>query len=199
MYRITSCNITLYYVSHNLVIIVSTTGVSPVPSWCVHTNSATPPCTRTLDNLSVYKRTNCQWFSQPFYTSDKGYKLQLNVAVNGDGSGKRNYLSLFVFLMKGEYDDELSWPLEARVAVQLLNWSSDDYHEKKTIDHETARLKYRKRVRVGDRALGGVGREQFIQHSELLNSSKDHIKFVNNDSICFRIVRCDVKVKKCNE
>ena len=34
--------------------------------------------------------------------------------------------------------------------------------------------------------------QQFISHAELLDCSNDSIKFINNDTVCFRIVSCDV-------
>ena len=79
----------------------------PVPSWCdvMYTNSSIPPCTciRTLYSYTTYKKTNREWRSPPFYSRDKGYKLELRVDANDGGS----QLSLFLFLLKGEYDDHL--------------------------------------------------------------------------------------------
>ena len=112
----------------------------PVPSWCdvMYTNSSTHPCTRTLTRYSEYKKTNSKWHSLPFYSSDKGYKLKLCVYANGCGSGKGTHLSLYVYLLKGEYDDQLQWPFNANITVQLLNWSGDNSHnEENTIDQYT--------------------------------------------------------------
>ena len=107
--------------------------VPPVPSWCdvMYTNSSTPPCTKTLTRYSEYKKTSSRWYSPPFYSRDKGYKLQLKVDANGDGSGKGTHLSLGVSLLMGEYDDQLHWPFNANITVQLLNWSGDNSHEEK--------------------------------------------------------------------
>ena len=116
----------------------------------MYTNSSTPPCTRTLTRYSEYKKTNSRWYSLPFYSRDiKGYKLKLRVDANGDGSGEGTHLSLCVFMLKGEYDDQLQWPLNANITVQVLNWSGDNSHEEKTIDHHTPPLEYRTRVTEG--------------------------------------------------
>ena len=66
----------------------------PVPSWCdvVYTNSSTSPCTRTLKKYSEYKKTNSEWWSPPFRSSAKGYKLQLFVLMALIGSGKGTHL-----------------------------------------------------------------------------------------------------------
>ena len=167
---------------------------SPVPSWCdaMYSDSATPPCTRTLYNYTAYKKTDSTWYSQPFYSSHKGYKLQLRVDANGDGSGKGNHLSFYVYLMKGGYDDELSWPFSGNIEVQLVNWSSDSHHEEKTIDHHTAPLQYRMRVVDRIRAPGGRGYDLFISHTELLDCSNDSIQFINEDKVCFQILHVDL-------
>ena len=108
-----------------------------VPSWCdvMYTNSTAPPCTRTLTNYSEYKKKNSKWYSLPFYSSDKGYKLNLCVHANGCELVERTHLSLYVYLLKGEYDDQLQWPFNADITVQLLNWSGDNNHEEKTIPY----------------------------------------------------------------
>ena len=85
----------------------------------MYTNSSTPPCTRTLYNYTAYKKTNSEWNSLPFYSRDKGYKLELKVVANGDGSGKGTHLSFYVYLLKGEYDDQLQWPFNANITVPV--------------------------------------------------------------------------------
>ena len=165
----------------------------PVPSWyhVMYTISFTPPCTRTLTRYSEYKKTNSKWCSVPFYSSDKEYKLQLSVYANGDGSGKGSHLSLFVYLLKGEYDDKLQWSFNANITVQLLNWSGDNSHEEKTIPHHTAPLEYRTRVTGRDRAPSGWGDYQFISHSDLESVSSD-TRYINEDSVCFRIINVEL-------
>ncbi|XP_027630374.1 TNF receptor-associated factor 1 isoform X2 [Tupaia chinensis] len=49
-------------------------------------------------------------FSPAFYTAKYGYKLCLRLYLNGDGTGKRTHLSLFIVIMRGEYDALLPWP-----------------------------------------------------------------------------------------
>ena len=157
----------------------------------MYTNSSTTPCTRTLTRYSEYKKTDSEWDSIPFYSRDKGYKLQLRVYANGRGSGKGTHLSLYVFLLKGEYDDQLQWPFNANITVQLLNWSGDNSHEEKTIPYHTAPLEYRTRVTEGDRAPGKRGYHQFISHS-VLESVTGNTSHINEDSVCFIIVNVEI-------
>ena len=155
------------------------------------TNSSTPPCTRTLTRYSEYKRTNSKWYSLAFYSSANGYKLQLCVYANGCGPGKGTHLSLFVYLLKGEHDDQLQWPINANITVQLLNWSKDNSHKERTIPYNIAPLEYRTRVTVRDRAPGGQGYKQFISHSVLESVSSD-TRYINDDSVCFRIINVEI-------
>lgn len=54
-------------------------------------------------------------FSPAFYTAKYGYKLCLRLYLNGDGSGKKTHLSLFIVIMRGEYDALLPWPFRNKV------------------------------------------------------------------------------------
>jgi uncharacterized coiled-coil protein SlyX len=63
-------------------------------------------------------------YSLPFYSSRYGYKMCLRLYPYGDGSGKGTHLSLFLVIMRGEYDDILEWPFRHKVTFQLLNLKS---------------------------------------------------------------------------
>ena len=60
-------------------------------------------------------------YSPPFYTSNHGYRLCLRCYLFGDGSGKGSHISLFVVIMKSEYDDLLTWPFKHRVSLSLIS------------------------------------------------------------------------------
>ena len=141
---------------------------------------------------SLFKNNNSDWVSTPFYTSERGYKLLLGVDANGwGGSGKGTHLSVFVYLMKGEYDEELKWPFNANITIQLLNWSDDSNHIQYTIPHHEVPVEYRTRVIEGVRAAGGMGYDQFVSHSVLNNDNSD-INYINEDKLCFEIISIDI-------
>lgn len=60
-------------------------------------------------------------YSPPFYTSRFGYKLCARAYLNGDGMGKGNHLSLFISIMRGEYDAVLPWPFTRKITLKLLD------------------------------------------------------------------------------
>ncbi|MGH0162489.1 UNVERIFIED_CONTAM: hypothetical protein FKN15_063135 [Acipenser sinensis] len=62
-------------------------------------------------------------FSQVFYTSRSGYRLCARAYLNGDGTGKGTHLSLYVVVMRGEFDSLLPWPFEQTVTLMILDQS----------------------------------------------------------------------------
>ena len=78
----------------------------------------------------------------------------LRVEANGYGSGKATHVSVFVCLMRGEYDDQLKWPFRGDITIQLLNQSRDEGHWEKTFAFDVS-------ASGGDENAGRVvGRER---------------------------------------
>ena len=66
--------------------------------------------------------------SVPFYSSTEescGYKLKVKLFPNGSGSGKKTHLSVFIIVMKGEYDAILPWPFKKQVKITLIDQLED--------------------------------------------------------------------------
>ena len=60
--------------------------------------------------------------SPPFYTERYGYKLCLRSFLSGDGlMGNEKYMSLFIVVMRGEYDALLPWPFQQKITFKLLD------------------------------------------------------------------------------
>lgn len=62
-------------------------------------------------------------YSSPFYRY--GYKCKLNLCPNGNGDGENTHLSIFIFVMKGEYDAILTWPFNKNVTFTLIDQQED--------------------------------------------------------------------------
>ena len=54
--------------------------------------------------------------------------MQLQVHSNGYSSECGTHVGVFIFLMKGEYDNSLQSPFSALVTGELLNWMEDWNH-----------------------------------------------------------------------
>ena len=57
--------------------------------------------------------------SSPFYRY--GYKLKLSIHPNGDDTAKNTHLSVYLKIMKGEYDASLTWPFHKKVMFTLID------------------------------------------------------------------------------
>ena len=86
-----------------------------------------------ISDFSEKKEANEKWNSSPFYTHNRGYKFRLKVYPNGYSTGSGSHLSVYAQLMRGEYDNELEWPFEGDIRVELLNWRADKNHHSDTI------------------------------------------------------------------
>ncbi|KAL9954666.1 hypothetical protein ACROYT_G042231 [Oculina patagonica] len=63
--------------------------------------------------------------SAPFYTESYGYKMKVEIYPNGQSSGKNTHLSVFIYVMKGEYDAILPWPFKKKVKITLIDQQED--------------------------------------------------------------------------
>ena len=79
---------------------------------CRTTSQAVPPVEFTVENIQKLRVNNDTWYSPPFYSHLGGYKMRLRVESNFV------VLNISVCLMKGEFDDDLSWPLEGTLTLE---------------------------------------------------------------------------------
>ena len=79
------------------------------------------------------KSDNRLYTSQPFYTSENGYNLAIELYINGCSTVKGTHLSAFVEVMKGRNDYDLLWPFIGWVTIRVLNQLQDKNHYSKTI------------------------------------------------------------------
>ena len=147
------------------------------------------PTERTMTNFEQYKIDSDEWYSPPFYTHPQGYKMCLSVVANGYGEGKGTHVSIFAFLMRGEFDDHLKWPFRGHVVIQLCNQLQDKYHCGYTIDFsESIDARIISRVTSGERAKSGFGYSTLIPHNAVNFNPTNYCHYLKNDCLHFRIV-----------
>ena len=61
------------------------------------------------------------WKSPAMYTHVCGYKFCIGVDANGSGRARDHGLSVEVWGMPGEYDDQLKWPMPIKLTTELVN------------------------------------------------------------------------------
>ena len=123
----------------------------------------------------------------PFYTFPQGYKMQLCVNAYGDGPGKGTHISVFLILMKGDFDDNLKWPFRGSVTIQILSQNGDSQHYTDCITYRDG---------VSDQVAGRVmderrsakpwGKVKFMSHADISST------FVRNDSVKICISKVDI-------
>ena len=152
------------------------------------------PTERTMTNFEQNKIDNDDWFSPPFYTHPRGYKMCLNVDANGYGDGEGTHVSVWAYLMRGEFDDNLKWPFQGGVTVAMLNQLEDGNHTTETIRFTTTtEAKYVGRVTGRERAPSGLGSPTFIAHTDLDYNPVKNCQYLKYDCLHFRIVKVELK------
>ncbi|XP_003383554.1 PREDICTED: TNF receptor-associated factor 4-like [Amphimedon queenslandica] len=119
-----------------------------------------------MTNPSSYKYNDQVWYSPSFYTSPGGYKMMLCVYANGYGKGKGTHLSCYTVLVPGEYDDELGWPFQGEVTVELLNQHEDKNHKKLVIKYDQSTPEDCKKRVTKNKVSDKWGEDQFFAHSD---------------------------------
>ncbi len=73
-------------------------------------------------------------YSDPFYSSPTGYKLCLRLYLNGDHDVRDTHLSLFLVIMRGDFDAILRWPFPFKVSFRLIDQSTLNNDQRQIID-----------------------------------------------------------------
>ena len=113
----------------------------------------------------------------------------LSVNANGYGRGEGTHVSVFAYLMRGEFDDHLKWPFQGHVVFQLCNQLEDKKHCGHTINFsKISDPKTISRVTSGERARDGWGIRTLIAHSDLNFNSANNCQHLKDDCLQFRII-----------
>ena len=93
----------------------------PTVEYALDSLALEPSCRFFMRDFQERKQRNDVWLGKPFYTHAKGYKMCLVVFANGIGEVQGQYVSVFVQLLEGEFDNDLPWPFQGSVTVLLLD------------------------------------------------------------------------------
>ena len=149
------------------------------------------PVTIKMSEFNVKKINEVRWYSDPFYTHNKGYKMCLNIDAAGNGSGKGTHLSVGLVLMKGPHDDELTWPLRGKFEMKLLNQISDSKYHFETVayDDNTPDIAAgRYRGTEGNQSKTGWGKSQYISNEDL-NKITPTCQYLKDDCLFFLVTK----------
>ena len=108
--------------------------------------------------------------SDAFYTKSEaesfGYKLRVEFQPNGQGAGKNTHLSVYIVVMKGEYDAVLRWPFNKKVKITLID-QQDDPDQRENVTGEIVGREIPNFARPEKKENAGRGFHCFISHVKL--------------------------------
>ena len=152
----------------------------------LETQVPVPPYYFTVSNFALHKQGGTHWTCPAFFSRIGGYKMAIEVSANGEGVGKDTHVSVYIRIMRGEYDDMLRWPLRASVTIQLISQSGNEatHYEMTTPQYEW--------VQVRNGVVGvGWGWDKFIHRGELEYNSVRRTEYLKNDRLNFRVICVD--------
>ena len=150
---------------------------------------ATTTTTFKMANFSQYKQSGEVYYSPPFYTTHQGgCKMCLKMRANGCQDAEDTHISVYASLMRGENDDNLTWPFTGSVTVELLNQVADKEHLKQTITFDRGYDgEHNRRVVDSEIAPCGWGRHRFIPHADLGHDPVTDRQLLKDDCLYFRV------------
>ena len=140
-----------------------------------------------IENFSKRKQSNEECISKPFHSHENGYKLSLYVYPNGRDKWKNKYVSMFVHLMKGDNDNNLSFPFRGDILVQIVNWRENKSHAERLVEfNEKTDREYGARVTGLVGFLSGIqyrgcGFPNFLSHKFLKFDESRNTQYVSDD------------------
>ena len=147
------------------------------------------PVEITMTDFEQHKKDKDDYYSPPFYTHPKGYKMCLWVFAGGHGDGANTHISPYLVFMKGEYDEHLKWPFRGEFTIKILSQNGDERQDmERSLTFTTGTPdKYCSRVTDGKRAKYGWGHSKFISHTRLKP------RYLQNDCLKFCIEKVHVE------
>ena len=165
---------------------------SKVPNWYDSTTPSRSIAEHVVTDFSKHRHNDDIDYSSSFLTHHHGYTMCLGVSANGFDSTKRTHLEMGLQIAKGEYDDELPWPFQGKVTVELINWKNNHSHVSYTLDFNKAPVAgCSERVLIDIIAPNAFCTDEFISHQTLISPSSPDTQYIQDDCIRFRVVNVE--------
>lgn len=101
------------------------------------------------------------------HTATYGYNVKVRIFPNGHRSGKNTYLSVYIDVMKGEYDAALAWPFSKKVRLTLIDQQNDEDNRENFSKLVKPELNPGCFCRPKTKENGECGFPRFISHEKL--------------------------------
>ena len=118
--------------------------------------------------------------SSPFYR--RGYKCKISMYPNGVSPGENTHLSVYLVIMKGEYDATLTWPFDKKFTFTLIDQQENEHDRENIVKSFTSDPKLSCFARPVEEENLGWGFHRFVSHEQL---QKRH--YIVDDTIFFQV------------
>ncbi len=134
------------------------------------------------------KEKKIKFLSDPFYTHPNGYKMVFCVDANGCGTYEGTHVSVWVVLMRGDYDEQLEFPFKGTVTFELLNQLEDNNHHSALYTFQGTEDSS-KRVIYGEMSTCANGVLTFIPHENLGYKITENCQcqYLKDDCLVFHV------------
>jgi len=140
------------------------------------------------------KKDTIGWYSDSFYTHNQGYKMCLYLEAGGWGNGRRmgtyTHLLVYLYLIKGAYDNQLRWPLKGHCEIRLLNQNNNcEHHLGKGTYYDWGHERVTSGVIVDSVERNHYPiwySDQFISNKDLHNITTTH-QYLKDDNIFLQV------------
>ena len=149
-------------------------------------NDSTTPVVLTMTGFKQLKHNNESWYSPVFCTHEKGYHFRLRVDANG-WCGTGDAVAVVVSIVKGDYDDQLQWPFEGIITVQILNHISNSAHSVVKMFRFSGGGYECQQVTDETQPEYGCWCNRFIMYKSLHYNPVRQSQYLNNDSLLFLV------------
>ena len=144
----------------------------------------TMPVVLTMTGFESKRRNRERWYSRVFCTHEKGYHFRLKVDANGWCGGA---VAVVVSIVKGDYDDQLQWPFEGVITVQILNHIRNSAHSIVKVFTFSGGGYECQRVLDEAQPEYGCWCNRFIMHKSLHYNPVRQTQYLTNDSLLFLV------------
>ena len=103
--------------------------------------------------------------SSPFYRC--GYKCKMSINPNGLSSGENTHLSVYLIIMKGEYDATLTWPFDKTFTFTLIDQQENEHNRENIVESFFSGPKLSSYARPVEKENIGRGLAKFVSHEKL--------------------------------
>ena len=143
------------------------------------------------------KRTNNEsWYSPVFCTHEKGYHFRLRVDANG-WCGTGDAVAVVVSIVKGDYDDQLQWPFEGIITVQILNHISNSAHSVSQGFRFSGGGYECQQVTDETQPEYGCWCDRFIRYESLYSNQMESSQYLRDNCLFFLVTYTSLLIVTC--